>query len=540
VSVTSDSHVIEYLYDAQDKRVGKQLDGIKIERYIYDGEDIALVVDAQGTLIERYLYGDSTDSVLAVERDGTISWSLADRQGSVVDLVDEDGTVLNHFVYDSFGNRTQTSGVEFRYGYTGRELDGETGLYYYRARYYAPTTGRFISEDPMGFGAGDTNLYRYVNNSPTNYTDPTGMIGQIAGGAIFGGIAGGLYALANDLETGKFGWNTFGNVATGAAVGALTGAIVATGVGLVAGLATDALAAGFTAVWGTNAAVGTATAGAIVNTSITAGFTAYGAYSAGGNFGSGKYLTGVLDLVGVGIGAANVFSGVTRGIPNARLTDLATAIDNLPMPGSSALANRTSVAGEIVPYARSGAIILAADTAAITSQFYAGGIVQGSEPGGIVPYTNHTTSSRMISQEHPMSCGVACVRQFLQENGVKISESNLITELGINFDPITGTDAKSLSQLLNKYHPSRTTFQGGSLMPENFDALNRRGSWIARIKVSKDITHFVIVDGVKDGNVLTRDPWGYSSPSIGEGLEGEIPLSKFMDYWLKGRLQAVF
>jgi hypothetical protein len=57
------------------------------------------------------------------------------------------------------------------------------------------------------------------------------------------------------------GWNTFGNVATGAAVGALTGAIVATGVGLVAGLATDALAAGFTAVWGTNAAVGTATRG---------------------------------------------------------------------------------------------------------------------------------------------------------------------------------------------------------------------------------------------------------------------------------------
>jgi YD repeat-containing protein len=53
VSVTSDSHTIEYLYDAQDKRVGKQLDGIVRERYIYDGEDIALVVNVMGTLIDR-------------------------------------------------------------------------------------------------------------------------------------------------------------------------------------------------------------------------------------------------------------------------------------------------------------------------------------------------------------------------------------------------------------------------------------------------------------------------------------------------------
>ena len=54
VSVTSNSHTIEYLYDAQDKRVGKKLDGIIQERYIYDGDDIALVVDAQGTLIKWY------------------------------------------------------------------------------------------------------------------------------------------------------------------------------------------------------------------------------------------------------------------------------------------------------------------------------------------------------------------------------------------------------------------------------------------------------------------------------------------------------
>jgi hypothetical protein len=89
-----------------------------------------------------------------------------------------------------------------------------------------------------------------------------------------------------------------------------------------------------TTVLGANTALGTATAGAIVNTTLTAGFTAYGAYNAGGNFGSGKYLTGALDLFGVGLGAYNVFTGVTKGIPTARWADLATAIDNLPLPAN--------------------------------------------------------------------------------------------------------------------------------------------------------------------------------------------------------------
>lgn len=62
-----------------------------------------------------------------------------------------------------------------RFGYTGRELDEETGLLYYRARYYDSTVGRFISEDPIGVEAEDTNLYRYVGNSPTNATDPEGL-----------------------------------------------------------------------------------------------------------------------------------------------------------------------------------------------------------------------------------------------------------------------------------------------------------------------------------------------------------------------------
>ncbi len=71
--------------------------------------------------------------------------------------------------------RSQTNpSVGFRFGFTGRELDSETGNYYYNSRYYDPLVGRFISEDAIGFAGGDANLYRYVGNSPTNYTDPSG------------------------------------------------------------------------------------------------------------------------------------------------------------------------------------------------------------------------------------------------------------------------------------------------------------------------------------------------------------------------------
>jgi RHS repeat-associated protein len=58
--------------------------------------------------------------------------------------------------------------------FTAREWDPETGLYYYRARYYDPKGGRFLSEDPIGFGGG-VNFYAYVGNGPTNWIDPFGL-----------------------------------------------------------------------------------------------------------------------------------------------------------------------------------------------------------------------------------------------------------------------------------------------------------------------------------------------------------------------------
>jgi RHS repeat-associated protein len=169
---------IEYTYDGDNQRIGQKLNGVVTERYILDRNQIALVFDGSGTQTHRYLYGTQIDQVLSDETPTGMVWALADRLGTVSDLVDNSGSVVNHITYDSFGQVvSQTnSGVVFRYGYTGRDLDNETGLNYYRARYYDPIVGRFISEDPIGFTAGDANLYRYVGNNSVNATDPTGLL----------------------------------------------------------------------------------------------------------------------------------------------------------------------------------------------------------------------------------------------------------------------------------------------------------------------------------------------------------------------------
>lgn len=105
--------------------------------------------------------------------------------GTVKDLADNSGSVVNHVKYDAFGGVVSQSNPAFesRYGFTGREFDAETGLYYYRARYYDAAIGRFIGEDSVGFNGGDANLYRYVGNSPVKNTDPSGLVTFVIPGA---------------------------------------------------------------------------------------------------------------------------------------------------------------------------------------------------------------------------------------------------------------------------------------------------------------------------------------------------------------------
>src|SRR5579885_2902806 len=94
-------------------------------------------------------------------------------------ISDSSGAIQDTLTYFDYGNPTETNasyGDQFKY--TGQQYDPETGLQYQQARYCNAALGRWISQDPMGFGAGDPNLYRYVSNSPMDATDPSGMIAQ--------------------------------------------------------------------------------------------------------------------------------------------------------------------------------------------------------------------------------------------------------------------------------------------------------------------------------------------------------------------------
>jgi RHS repeat-associated protein len=176
----------EYTYDVYNQRIAKTVDAdgdgslaAVTERFVYGSDqNIALVFDENGNVNHRYLFGNGVDQIEADESNGNTRWALTDHLGSVRDVVDDSGTVLNHFVYDAFGGVTSQTdeSVVFRYGYTARELDAESGLQYNRARYLDSFTGKFISQDPISFQGGDSNLYRYVFNSPLNGTDPTGHL----------------------------------------------------------------------------------------------------------------------------------------------------------------------------------------------------------------------------------------------------------------------------------------------------------------------------------------------------------------------------
>ena len=115
--------------------------------------------------------GPGIDNKLGQKTGSTSSYFSQDHLGSNVGLTNSSGASIGGSSYDSFGNGV---GFSSPYQFTGREFDGGTGLQYSRARWYDPNIGRFISEDPIGFGGGDVNLYGYARNNPIYIKDPLG------------------------------------------------------------------------------------------------------------------------------------------------------------------------------------------------------------------------------------------------------------------------------------------------------------------------------------------------------------------------------
>jgi RHS repeat-associated protein len=145
--------------------------------YLHDGINVIEEVDAGGNAVARYTQGSGVDHPLAMTRAGVTSFYEQDAPRSITSLSDTAGAITDTYTYDSYGNLTASSGTTTNpFRYTGREFDPETGLYYYRARYYDPQIGRFINEDPLGFDGG-MDFYAYADNNPVNEIDPLGLQG---------------------------------------------------------------------------------------------------------------------------------------------------------------------------------------------------------------------------------------------------------------------------------------------------------------------------------------------------------------------------
>jgi RHS repeat-associated protein len=179
-----------FSYDALGRRVSASVNG-STASYIYDGINPA-------ALSGNALLGSlNIDEIFAqVSSTGTTGY-LRDGLNSTVGETGSAGTLTANYWYSPYGDSANTSAAPTPLQFTGRENDGATGLYYYRARYYSPQLGRFISEDPIGL-AGGTNYYAYVDGNPISEIDPLGLwgiVGNAGGAAEVGGGAALVVAL---------------------------------------------------------------------------------------------------------------------------------------------------------------------------------------------------------------------------------------------------------------------------------------------------------------------------------------------------------
>jgi len=168
----------EYRYDPFGNRIKKDVNGT-ITWFVYDLmkmlPDLIGEYDNGGALIAGYTHGPGIDDVISMRRGGDSYYYFKDGLGSITSLGDGSETTVNNYEYDAFGSVfSKTELVVNPYGFTGRVLDNESGLMYYRMRYYDPGIGRFITADPIRFQGG-INFYTYCLNNPIKHLDPFGL-----------------------------------------------------------------------------------------------------------------------------------------------------------------------------------------------------------------------------------------------------------------------------------------------------------------------------------------------------------------------------
>lgn len=209
-----------FSYDQFGRRTSKVVDGAQVN-FVYDG-DQAVGEQVNGSTTSQ-LTGLAIDEHIARYSGQDQLVYLTDALGSIIAQTKADGTFQNRYGYSPYGQVSSDADDKGNpHQYTGREND-RTGLYYYRARYYMPSCGRFISEDPIGTKGG-LNVYGYVNGDPVSMIDPSGELG------IIGAVAGFGIDVALQLASNGGNWSCISWTQAG-----IAGALGAVGGGAIAG-----------------------------------------------------------------------------------------------------------------------------------------------------------------------------------------------------------------------------------------------------------------------------------------------------------------
>ncbi len=207
VSATSASLAVNYSYDSLGRLIERRTSGATTttNRLYYAGWQLVAEYNGADTLQRKYVYGPGIDEPIRMTTGSTNYYYHADGLGSVAQISDATGALVEQYTYDVYGTSTIYSGsgvvtnssaIGNRLMFTARDHDPDTGWYNYRRRYYNPSTGRFVQPDPIGMFGGDVNLYRYCLNSCPNFTDPDGLVrGEVNSyrQMIGGGIAVGFW-----------------------------------------------------------------------------------------------------------------------------------------------------------------------------------------------------------------------------------------------------------------------------------------------------------------------------------------------------------
>jgi RHS repeat-associated protein len=211
-----------YKYDAAGRRSWAIENGLT-NWFVYDGNQVVADLDEAGGMVKAYVWGPGIDNLLSMTVYGGTTntyYALKDHLGSVLALTDGAGNIVESYRYDAWGRTTvygangavlKASAVGNRYCWQGREYSFKAGLYYFRARWYEPVTGRWMSNDPIGISGG-LNQYVFCGNNPINFVDPFGLDAVYL---IDSHAVGGAGHAASAVGNNRTGWTYYSFGASG-------------------------------------------------------------------------------------------------------------------------------------------------------------------------------------------------------------------------------------------------------------------------------------------------------------------------------------